>query len=190
MADENFLPVERPPTIPALARGTTRTSVTVELANLPSVARRRELNDRLLDHTCGFMPADGRFVFTADDLGLLLLVTHERFGSTSSLLRRQAVSALGQLDDDPAVARLRELVMSPVEHDQVRLTALTALTPDRSARMYDELLGDSSEVIREHVRRLTGAAQAERRATPGQVRLDPEVSLRDGHDPRTCHCCS
>ena len=58
----------RPPIIPALAHGATRASVTVEVAAWPAVARRRELNERLLDATCAFTEDGGTFTFTADDL--------------------------------------------------------------------------------------------------------------------------
>jgi len=181
MADLKYLPPE--PTLPELPGGRTRPSVYVDLSNLPAVARRRELNERLLDGTCAFSDAPTEPRFTEEDLQLLLLATRERFGGEAAVVRRQAVLALGGIYADDAVRRLVDLATTVVEHDGIRIAALGALPPERRSELLEALTDDPSPAVADHVRRLREGTTSERRSMPTQVPLDPELGA-DG----SCGC--
>jgi hypothetical protein len=168
MANIKYLPPE--PTVAEPPGGSVRASVLVDISALSAVRRRRELNERLLEATCALSgPANWRF--DHEDLELLLLVTHERFGGESALLRREAVLALGGIDSDEAIRRLMDLTVDPAEHDGIRIAALGALEA-RGRELIDQLCEDLSPAVREYALRLRGAIKPERRHRPGQVPQD------------------
>lgn len=171
MANIKYLPPE--PTVAEPPGGSERASVLVDVSALPAISRRRALNERLLDGTCasniGRRPAKRRF--SREDVELLLLVTHERFGGEGGLLRRQAVLALGGIDSDEAIRRLVDLTVDPAEHDGIRIAALGALD-GRGRELIDQLCEDLSPAVREYALRLRGAIKPERRHRPGQVPQD------------------
>ncbi len=163
MANIKFLPPE--PT-----GGRVRASVRVDVSALPAINRRMELNERLLDATCAFSdPSNWRF--GREDLELLLLVTHERFGGESALLRRQAVLALGEFDSEEAIRRLMVLTVDLAEHDSIRIAALRALGL-RGHELIDQFCGDLSPVIRDYALSVRAGSKPERRHRTGQVPQD------------------
>jgi HEAT repeat protein len=186
MADITYVPAER--FRPDPSGGRTRRWVEADLTDLPAVAQRKALDERLLAGTCA-ITHQASASFTREDLGHLLLATAERFGGESALLRRQAVLALGEADSQEAVLRLSDLAVSPLEHDSVRVAALTALGRRRPADLLDELAHDPSVTVREVVRQLTGVAAEVRPAAPAPVAHDPESGLGDSHGGGGCPCC-
>lgn len=188
MADITYLPPE--PAVPEVPGGRTRASVLVDLERWPAVQRRRELNERLLAGTCGIDGDERRVRFDREDLELLLLVTRERFGGRSALLRHRAVQALGAIDDGAAVECLTDLALSPVEVDGIRITALGALGPERARELLDELAEHPSpSPVRDHARRLRGDSLPERFGRPRQVPRDSAHEREHGGGPRSGCCC-
>jgi HEAT repeat protein len=178
MANIKYLPPE--PTVVELPSGRVRASVLVDVSALSAISQRRELNERLLDATCAFSgPANWRF--GREDLELLLLVTYERFGRESALLRRQAVLALGEIDSDEAVRRLIDLTVDPAEHDGIRIAALVALGA-RGHEFIDQLCEDLSPAVQEYALRLRGDIKPERRHRPSQV-LQDRMDRREEDEP-------
>jgi hypothetical protein len=182
MADQRFLPAESVRPVPR--GGAVRPSVVADIGDLSAVVRRRDLDARLLDGTCGFAGGQEPGRWTVEDLDLLLLVSVERFGGESALLRRQSVLALGDLDDDRALRRLRDLALCPVDHDTVRVAALRALG-DRGREIAETLVDDVSPAVAAAARRILGEERPERPRAPLPVpgdREDPE----DGCCARSC----
>jgi HEAT repeat protein len=170
MANIKYLPPE--PTVAELRGGSERASVLVDISDLPAISRRRELNERLLDATCAAGVSDPpKWRFGQEDLELLLLITQERFGGESALLRRQAVLVLGRIDSDDAIRRLVDLTVDPAEHDGIRIAALGALGA-RGRELMDQLCEDLSPTVQEYAQRLRGDSKPERRHPPGQVPQD------------------
>jgi hypothetical protein len=160
----------------------------VDLGRFPNVRRRVELNQRLLEQTCPFDQRGDQRPFTVDDLDLLLLVAAERFGAEAALLRRQAVIALGVVDDERAVETLVDLAVNPVEHDSVRIVALTALPPERVEELSERLADDLSAGVATYAKKLR-TGRTERPPTPGHIPRDPETTGRadcDCRQPRGC----
>jgi HEAT repeat protein len=183
MADGKYLPPE--PAVVDLPGGRVRASVLVDVAALPAISRRRELNERLLDATCA-LGGPSNWRFGREDLELLLLVTHERFGGEGALLRRQAVLALSEIDSDEALRRLTDLTVDPAEHDGIRIAALGALGT-RGRHLIDQLREDPSPVVREYALRLRGESRPERRHRPGQA-LQDRTGCREEHEARRKDC--
>lgn len=187
MADLNFLPSE--PVRPPLTGGQSRPTLLVDLDRFKNVSRRLELNERLLERTCPFDQRGDRLPFTTEDLDLLQLVVAERFGAEAALLRHQAVVALGVVDDQRAVETLFELAISPVEHDSVRIAALTALPAERFEEFSELFANDLSPEVAAYAKKLR-TGRSERPPTPGHVPLDRDPTRRvdcDCHQP--CSCC-
>jgi hypothetical protein len=105
--------------------------------------------------------------FSLDALDLLVLVTAERFGGESALLRRQAV-VVGTLDSDRAIERLVELAISPVDTDSVWIAATGALPRGAVESLREQLDDDPSETVHDYVRWRLGGERPERRKIPGQ----------------------
>jgi hypothetical protein len=188
MADPKFLPPE--PARPEVPGGPTRPSLVIDVAEFPTVARRMDLNTRLLDRTCPFDSPEGQLPFTGDDLDLLLLAVQERFGGEAALLRHQAVVALGEVDSDEAVRRLMELAVTPLENDNIRISALAALQRDQVGELLDRLTEDPSPAVAAFARELR-EGPTERPPVPCHVPLDPDPGRRD-HDcdcDCACACC-
>lgn len=168
MADLSFLPPEaarlKPP------GGAVRESVLVDVSAWPAVQRRRELGELLLSATCPF-DEHRPWRFVAEDLPVLLTIVEERFDGAHALLRRQAVAALGTVDDEAARERLVGLALDPAEHDGIRIAAATALGP-RGAALAERLADDPSAAIRLHSRRLKGEKEPHPRGKPGRVPVD------------------
>ena len=178
MADPKFLPPESSP--PELPGGRTRPSLLVAVEELPGVARRIALNRRLLERTCPFGAPEEEVLFSPDDLDLLLLTVQERFGAEAALLRHQAVVALGSVDSDEAVRRLVELAVSPVEPDNIRISALTVMPENVAGELLDQLAEDPSPAVAAYVKgRRDG--RTERPPVPAPVPLDPDTG--------ECECC-
>ncbi len=186
MADPKFLPPE--PARPEVPGGPTRPSLVVDVAAFPAVARRLDLNARLLEQTCPFGSPEGQLPFTGDDLDLLLLTTQERIGGEAALLRHQAVVALGSLGTDEAVRRLMELAVTPLEPDNIRISALAALAGDRAGDLLDGLTGDPSPAVAAFARELR-EGPTERPPVPGHVPADPDPRRHDRDCDRPCRCC-
>ncbi len=181
MADIKYLPPE-PPVVEL--RDRVRASVLKDISALHAIGRRRELNERLLDATCGFTsPANSRFGL--EDLELLLLVTYERFGGEHALLRRQAVRALGGIDSDEATRRLMDLAVNSAEYDGIRIAALGAIGT-RVHEIIDQLCKDLSPAVREYALRLRGDSKPERRERPGQVPQDRTDCREEEAYPKDC----
>jgi hypothetical protein len=111
--------------------------------------------------------AAARAPVSLDVLDLLVLVTAERFGGESALLRRQAV-VVGTLDSDRAIERRVELAISPVETDSVRIAAIGALPRCAVESLREQLDDDPSETVHDYVRSRLGGEPPERRKIPGQ----------------------
>lgn len=125
MANRKQIPPDHPrPRVPG---SRMRPSQLVDLRALPIVARRQALNDQLLASTCPFGAPKEMKPLRADDLRILLHMTRERFSGSQSLLRSQAVFALGQIPALEAVEELTTLATSPVERDAIRRKAAEAL---------------------------------------------------------------
>lgn len=186
MADPRYLPPE--PVLSELPGGRTRPSVLVDVSELPAVARRRELNEQLLAGTCAFSEGN-EWLIDRENLDLLLLVIQERFEGDRALLRREAVSALGTIDADEAVRRLMDLAVAPVEHDQIRITALAALPEDLTREIAGQLVDDPSPAVREYAGVVVSGERPERRKVPGQVPLDPEKGPGEPPDRHCAPCC-
>lgn len=186
MADPKFIPPESPP--PELPGGRTRPSLLVAVEELPGVARRIDLNRRLLARTCPFGAPEEELLFSPDDLDLLLLTVQERFGAEAALLRHQAVVALGSVDSDEAVRRLVELVVSPVEHDNIRISALTVLPEHVAGELLDQLAEDPSAAVAAYVQRRRDG-RTERPPVPAHVPLDPDTGQRECGCGDPCRCC-
>jgi hypothetical protein len=71
-----------------LPGGRIRPSVELDLSDYPAVELRNDLNARLLDTTYPVGAQQPEHQFSLDVLDLLVLVTAERFGGESALLRR------------------------------------------------------------------------------------------------------
>jgi hypothetical protein len=111
--------------------------------------------------------AAARAPVSLDVLDLLVLVTAERFGGESALLRRQAV-VVGTLDSDRAIERRVEL-------------AIGALPRCAVESLREQLEDDPSETVHDYVRSRLGGERPERRKIPGQ----PLEKARRGPDR---HC--
>ncbi len=180
MANIDFLQPE--PSVPDLPGGRIRRSVVLDSAEFAVIRRRQQLNERLLDATCGFdRGIEDEARFGLDDLELLLQVTRERFGGEGALLRRKAVQALGQIPSEMAVRRLTDLALSPLEHDGVRITAITSLGREAAKEILNKLADDHSPAVREHVGRVIDHERVERRHRPGEVprERDPQRLAED-----------
>jgi len=186
MADPKFIPPESPP--PELPGGRTRPSLLVAVEELPGVARRIDLDRRLLERTCPFGASEEEPPFGPDDLELLLLTVQERFGAEAALLRHQAVMALGSVDSDEAVRRLVELALSPIEHEDVRIFALTVLPENAAGELLDRLAEDPSAAVAAYVRRRRDG-RTERPPVPAHVPLDPQTGRRECRCGDPCRCC-
>lgn len=181
MADINFIPRESVrPSAAAVAR---RESVLIDARTWPNVAQRISLEERLLADTCPFGAEQRRELITEEDLRLLLLISHERFGGEYALLRSQAVRALGRLKSQEARERLRELAFDLGEHDQIRVAALSGLEL-KDERLLRELAEDTSPVVRVFASRLIGGNKCGCREKPRRVPADHE-----GDDEVACCCC-
>jgi hypothetical protein len=181
MADINFIPREKAkPKI--AARLDSRESVLIDLAAWPSIAQRISLEQRLLAHSCPHSGEPERELINETDEGLLILISHERFGGEHALLRTQAVTALTRLGSPTARKRLNELAFDPGEHDQIRVAALEGLYL-KDKRLIEGLANDISPIVREFASRLSGGAECERREKP---RRAPTDTLMD--EESTC-CC-
>ncbi len=80
MADSTFLPPDH--ARPEPRGGSARPSLLVDVHQFPNVARRLDLNARLLARTCPFDASEQPAAFGPDDLDLLLLAAGERFGAS------------------------------------------------------------------------------------------------------------
>lgn len=186
MADPKFIPPESPP--PELAGGRTRPSLLVSVEELPGVARRIDLNRRLLERTCPFGAPEEDVLFGPDDLDLLQLTVQERFGAEAALLRHQAVVALGSVASDEAVRRLVELAVSPVEQDNIRISALTVLPENVAGELLDQLAEDPSAAVAAYVQRRRDG-RTERPPVPAHVPFDPDTAARECCCGDPCRCC-
>jgi hypothetical protein len=186
MADPTVLPPE--PALPELPGGRTRPSVLIAVDRFPTVARRLDLNQRLLARTCPYGGADESLQVTADDLDLLLLAVQERFGAEAALIRHQAVVALGRIDRDDAVQRLVELAVNPIEHDGIRTAALTALPDEQVRALLDDLAEDPSPAVAGYARKLR-EGPTDRLPVPGHVPLDPTATQEHCDCSERCRCC-
>ncbi len=178
--------IERLPTEPPARQvpgGSTRPSVLVDLGAYPAIARRRDLNERLLDNLCAF--DDGGLRVDEDDLELLLLAAGHRFGGESALLRRQAVIALGGIDRDEAREHLIGLALRVVEHDSVRIAALGSLPEGLQAELAERLTEDPSARVADAARRIFGGELEVRSPGPAIVPMDHE----DDDGECCCPCC-
>ena len=115
----------------------------------PAVRARLDL-DRRLATWCGNAD-DAHPGFGVHDVDLLLLVTHERF--EDDLRREAAVAALGTVGTPPAIERLIELSVHPLEHDSVRLQALAGLPQDNVRALAEQLADDPSDIVRDYASR-------------------------------------
>lgn len=181
MAEIERLPPE--PSAGQLQGGTTRPSVRVDLGAYPAIARRRDLNERLLDNLCAF--DNGGLRAEEDDLELLLLAAGHRFGGESALLRRQAVIALGGIDQDEAREHLIGLALRVVEHDSVRITALGSLPEQLQAELAERLAEDPSARVADAARRILKGELEVRSPGPAVVPTDHE----DDDGECCCPCC-
>jgi hypothetical protein len=109
--------------IPAVGK---RPTLRASLREFPQVRRRQELNFMLLANGCGNGgTTDVRL--RPSDLKLLVQIAEERGSNTNPLLRQQAINALVQFRQLDAAATLARLARSELEHQSVRISALTAL---------------------------------------------------------------
>jgi hypothetical protein len=183
MADINYIPRESARPTPAAGFG-PRESVLIDASVWPNVAQRISLEERLLAHTCPFGAEHRRERITEEDLRLLLLISHERFGGEHALLRSQAVRALGRLKSQEARERLRELAFDLAEHDQIRVAALSGLEL-KDERLLQQLAEDISPAIRAFASRLIGGNKRGCREKPRRIPEDHE-----GDDEVVCCCCN
>lgn len=127
MADLNLLDEilnrEKPQAIPG---GSERPSLRANLRAFPQVRRRQELNFILLANGCG-NGGTTKVKFRPTDMKLLVQIAEERGSNTNPLLRRQAITVLSQFRELDAAAVLARLARSELEHQSVRISALTAL---------------------------------------------------------------
>jgi HEAT repeats len=142
MADRKKLPPDyaRPP-VPG---GRTRPSLRVSLAAFSMIARRQALNARLFDATCPFGARPDTKPWHAKDLPILLGIARERFSGEQSLLRRQAILALGRIHAVEAIEALTSLATCASEHGAVRgaaAQALSVLSPAVAARVLEPSTG-------------------------------------------------
>lgn len=110
----------------AIPGGRKRPSLRAGLREFPQVRRRQELNQLLLTNGCG-NGGTTDVQFRPTDLTLLVQIAEERGTNTNPLLRRQAIIALSQFRELDAAAALARLARSELEHQSVRVGALTAL---------------------------------------------------------------
>jgi hypothetical protein len=125
MANRKAIPPNHPR--PRVAGGRVRPSQRIALRGLPMVARRQALNEQLLASTCPFGAPEQPRPLRAEDLPILLHMARERFSGAQSLLRSQAVRALGQMRSIDALEELTALATSPVEHHGIRRAAVAAI---------------------------------------------------------------
>ena len=114
---------QKPPAIPG---GSKRPSLRASLLEFPQVRRRQELNTILLANGCG----NGGMTnvkLRPTDQKLLVQIAEERGSNTNPLLRRQAINALAQFRDLDAATALARLAGSELEHQSVRISALSVL---------------------------------------------------------------
>jgi hypothetical protein len=127
MADIKLLDEVRNPEKPrAIPGGNKRPSLRANLRAFPQVRRRQELNLMLLANGCG-NGGTTNVKLRPKDLLLLVLIAEERGSNTNPLLRRAAITALSQFRELDAAAALARLARSELEHQSVRISALTAL---------------------------------------------------------------
>lgn len=168
MADIKYMPPDHARLDRAGDRA--RASVLVEASAWPAIRARRELTRRLLSGTC---PIGGpqTWQLGPEDLPLLLMMTEERFGGAHALLRKQAVAALGLIDDEAARQRLTGLALDPLEHDGTRIAAIGALGA-RGGDLAGQLADDPSPLIQSYARRLRGEQPPTPGKEPRQIAVD------------------
>ena len=152
MADPKLLEtIRNTQQAPALPGGETRVSQTVNLAKYPAIQQRQDLNRRLLEHTCANEDKGG-LRLEPNDLPVLLQMARERGAHTGNLLRRHAIQALGNFQTLEVANVLTEIAGSAVEHDSLRIQALSTLSrvaPGPATGVLLKHLSDSSAIVRQ-----------------------------------------
>ncbi len=106
------------------------------------------------------------------------------------MLRREAVLALGSIDRRRGCSVLLDLAVAPVEHDSVRIAALTALPSSHVEGLLERLADDPSPALAAYADKLR-QGPTERRPVPGAVPLDRDAETRaTSRCCEDCACCS
>ena len=112
---------------PYVSGGPKRPSRKVEdLQKFPSIRRRIELDNMLMENSCAAEPGPA-IELTKEDLPIIVQIALEKGENTKPLLRKQAIRYLRQFRSIEVLEQLLRIFLSSLEHESIRGQALISI---------------------------------------------------------------